>query len=169
MPFKIYSKCLATLVSSCRETLPAVLQSYINESAYLFSWLHCVCTIIVCDILRQRTLSLQSEGSAIVLLASCPLQCRRRLGSELRETVGGAQVRCACRRKREKRACSSVRLQLASQNAPADFDASSAVQLLECDAKCMQIKVRLLKDIRSVGFLRTRTLFVHHPGPDGWS
>lgn len=54
-----------------------------------------------------------------------------------------AQVRCACRRKREKRACSTVRQQLADQILTADFDASTAVQLLECDAKCHQIKVRL--------------------------
>lgn len=44
---------------------------------------------------------------------------------------------------REKRACSAVRQQLAARHLPADFDASTAVQLLECDAKCHQIKVRM--------------------------
>lgn len=73
----------------------------------------------------------------------CSLQHRRMLWRELRDEVGGGQVRCACRRKREKRACSAVRLQLVAQNLPSDFDASSAMQLLECDAKCMQIKVRM--------------------------
>lgn len=88
-------------------------------------------------------------------------------GSELRDGVGGGQVRCACRRKREKRACSNVRIQLAAQNAPADFDASSAVQLLECDAKCMQLKVRLPEEARSIVY--PSVFFVHHPGPDGQS
>lgn len=53
-----------------------------------------------------------------------------------------AQVRCTCRRKREKRACSTVREQLAARGLPGDFDASTAVQLLACDAKCLQIKVK---------------------------
>ena len=54
-----------------------------------------------------------------------------------------AQVRCACRRRREKRPCASVRQELARRGAPATFDASAAVQLLDCDAKCAQLKVGL--------------------------
>lgn len=53
----------------------------------------------------------------------------------------GSQVRCACRRLKEKRPCAAVRRQLAERGLPPAFEASAAVQLLDCDAKCVQAKV----------------------------
>ncbi|BDA41625.1 NF-X1-type zinc finger protein NFXL1 [Coccomyxa sp. Obi] len=108
----------------------------------------------ICSQLEQVR-RLPHRGAELQSLLSCGKPCYRQLPGcpHLCEAMchlgdcpasGSCQkevtVRCACRRKREKRACSSVRLQLTAQNMPADFDASSAVQLLECDAKCMQIK-----------------------------
>ena len=51
------------------------------------------------------------------------------------------QVRCACRRVKERRPCSVVRQQLKHRGLPAEIDSSSAVQLLSCDSKCHQLKV----------------------------
>jgi len=51
------------------------------------------------------------------------------------------QVRCACRRLKERRPCSVVRQQLKHRGLPAEIDSSSAVQLLSCDSKCHQLKV----------------------------
>ena len=51
------------------------------------------------------------------------------------------QVRCACRRKKERWPCSLVRQQLQDSDLPAEIDGSSAVQLLGCDSKCHQLKV----------------------------
>ncbi|CAL8460554.1 g83 [Coccomyxa elongata] len=108
----------------------------------------------ICSELEQVR-RLPHRGAELQSLLSCGKPCYRQLPGcpHLCEAVChlGAcpastscqkevTVRCACRRKREKRACSAVRMQLAAQNLPSDFDASSAVQLLECDAKCMQIK-----------------------------
>ena len=51
------------------------------------------------------------------------------------------QVRCACRRKKEKRPCDLARQQLQDTGLPAEIDGSSAVQLLNCDSKCHQLQV----------------------------
>ena len=51
------------------------------------------------------------------------------------------QVRCACRRLKERQPCSLVRQQLKHRGLPAEIDSSSAVQLLSCDSKCHQLKV----------------------------
>lgn len=51
------------------------------------------------------------------------------------------QVRCACRRKKEKRPCDLARQQLQDAGLPAEIDGSSAVQLLSCDSKCHQLQV----------------------------
>lgn len=50
-------------------------------------------------------------------------------------------MRCACRRRKERRPCSHVRQQLEEKGLPAEIDGSSAVQLLACDSKCQQAKV----------------------------
>ena len=51
------------------------------------------------------------------------------------------QVRCACRRQKEKRVCVAVRRELAGRGLPASIQDMPTVQLLECDAKCAQLKV----------------------------
>ncbi|EIE25322.1 hypothetical protein COCSUDRAFT_65191 [Coccomyxa subellipsoidea C-169] len=103
-----------------------------------------------CEVEARR-----QPGAELQSLLSCGKPCYRKLPEcphhceaicHLSECPASSScqkevtVRCACRRMREKRACSAVRQQLAARHLPADFDASTAVQLLECDAKCHQIK-----------------------------
>ncbi|CAK0742649.1 hypothetical protein CVIRNUC_001411 [Coccomyxa viridis] len=76
------------------------------------------------------------------LLEACPHLCEAacHAGPCPTECSALVTVRCACRRKKEKRPCDLARQQLQDAGLPAEIDGSSAVQLLSCDSKCHQLQ-----------------------------
>ena len=70
---------------------------------------------------EQKMLSMQELCHG----GPCPQACAARV-----------TVRCACRRKRAKMACSEAAAALKAQGLAAPADPGAAVRLLDCDASC---------------------------------
>jgi hypothetical protein len=51
------------------------------------------------------------------------------------------QVRCSCRGHKVKWACHDVRQELRRRGLRSDLEGSMAVQLLDCNAKCEELRV----------------------------
>ena len=127
---------LPHLRKHCASRSPVKLMT---SASYFVSWLPAfvdACRKAVCFTLLLYTLLMRRCNGIKHWLSKC--------GNP--ESAGdwwcGAQVRCACRRRKERRPCSLVRQQLRQRGLPAVIDDSSAAQLLGCDSKCHQLKVR---------------------------